>query len=789
MRALLAAVSLLALAPSVLAQKAPEVGYIYPPAGNAGTTVNVVLGVYDATPDMQFFVHDPRVKLEASGPPGELLLPPPPYWFGQKAFNPALPVPREVTAKLTIPAGFPPGPIRWQVANASGISAAGTFIVGDETEIAKDERAKETQKLGALPVTVHGRLIKIEETDRYQFRVPKAGPVTIDLMARRLGANFLAVVEVRDGTGKLVADAVDSEGRDTSLTFTANATADYTVSVRDIDYRGHRSYVYRLTVTAGPKVLAAIPAAGKRGETRPVEFVGTGVATGAPKLESVTKAVAFPAAPVTHFAYKLQTPHGDAAPFTLLVSDLAEKVEAADRALTLPAAITGTFSATEGEKVYTLAGKKGDVWDITVQAQALGSPLDMTLAVRGPDGKELARNDDLPGTTDAGVLFTVPADGTYSLAVGEQSGKSRDRASVYRLVVQKPAAGFTLRTVQRLTLKPGAKAVDLVVTATRTGGFKEPITLQITGLPAGFTTAGPLVIPGDKLALNIPIALAADAAITTAPIRVTGTATIDGKAAERVALAPAPGNLATASPEELLTPAIMLGGVLPAPFKITPVEKDGGRRIPRGAEHPAEIIVERTAPFAGEFVLQMAAQQSRHKQGIRGGDVVVPAGATRAIYPVFMPEWLETARTSRMALIGVAKVPDPKGNMRYVVVAMNGQITMSIEGALLKVSVDAAERVVKPGQALVVPVRLAVVPTLQDAVTVELIAPDALAGKVTAAPVKAEAGKSEQTLTLTAKTPADATGVHTFKVRASAKRDGKYVVLSEAEFDVEFAPR
>ena len=355
-------------------------------------------------------------------------------------------------------------------------------------------------------------------------------------------------------------------------------------------------------------------------------------------------------------------------------------------------------------------------------------------------------------------------------------------------VVQKPAADFTLRTVQRLTLKPGAKA-DLVVTATRTGGFKEPITLQITGLPAGFTTTGPLVIPGDKLALNIPIALAADAAITTAPIRVTGTAAIDGKAAERVALAPAPGNLVPASPEELLTPAIMLGGVLPAPFKITPVEKDGGRRIPRGAEHPAEIIVERTAPFAGEFVLQMAAQQSRHKQGIRGGDVVVPAGATRAIYPVFMPEWLETARTSRMSLIGVAKVPDPKGNVRYVVVAMNGLITMSIEGALLKVAVPEEERVVKPGQALVVPVRLAVVPTLQDAVTVELIAPDALAGKVTAAPVKAEPGKSDQTLTLTAKTPADATGVHTFKVRASAKRDGKYVVLSEAEFDVEFAPR
>ena len=70
MRSLLATLTLLALTPAAFAQKAPEAGYVYPPSGRAGTTIPVVLGVYDATPDMQFFVHDPCVKLEASGPPG-----------------------------------------------------------------------------------------------------------------------------------------------------------------------------------------------------------------------------------------------------------------------------------------------------------------------------------------------------------------------------------------------------------------------------------------------------------------------------------------------------------------------------------------------------------------------------------------------------------------------------------------------------------------------------------------------------------------------------------------------
>jgi hypothetical protein len=68
--------------PIARAQKAPEAGYVFPVGGNAGTTIDVKLGGYDWTPDMEFFVHDKRVQLIASGPPGPILIPPPPYWFG-----------------------------------------------------------------------------------------------------------------------------------------------------------------------------------------------------------------------------------------------------------------------------------------------------------------------------------------------------------------------------------------------------------------------------------------------------------------------------------------------------------------------------------------------------------------------------------------------------------------------------------------------------------------------------------------------------------------------------------
>jgi hypothetical protein len=108
---LLAIAGLLTLATSGQAQKAPEAGYIFPPGGKAGTTVQVRLGGYDWTPDMDFFVLDKRVRLIPTGPPGPILVPGPPYWFGAKGRLGALPLPREVPAQLVIPAGVGPGPI------------------------------------------------------------------------------------------------------------------------------------------------------------------------------------------------------------------------------------------------------------------------------------------------------------------------------------------------------------------------------------------------------------------------------------------------------------------------------------------------------------------------------------------------------------------------------------------------------------------------------------------------------------------------------------------------------
>jgi hypothetical protein len=114
------AIVLAGAAATAIAQTAPEIGYMFPSGAKGGTTVDVTLGGYDWTPDMQLFVHDPRIKLELIGPLSPVLVPEPPYWFGAKGRGPAWPLPREFPVRLTIPADVPPGLVRWQAANANG---------------------------------------------------------------------------------------------------------------------------------------------------------------------------------------------------------------------------------------------------------------------------------------------------------------------------------------------------------------------------------------------------------------------------------------------------------------------------------------------------------------------------------------------------------------------------------------------------------------------------------------------------------------------------------------------
>lgn len=808
----------LAIPRPLWAQLVPEIGYMHPAGGQPGATIDVVLGGYDWSPDMQLFAHDPRIRIELAGAPTPVLVPDPPYWFGAKARGPAWPLPREFPAKLIIPADVAPGIVRWQAANANGASPVGFLHVGGGTQVVEDASrvaaaradsprnepsvaglsALEPQRLPSLPVAISGRIQRIEEVDRYAFQVAASGPVTVTLIARQIGSPLHGMIKVHDSQGRLVLDVADTQGADLQATFGAEAGNTYTLSLHDLDFAGDRSYVYRLLLSAEPRVVAAFPAAGKRGTTQSIEFLGWGIATGAAQLESVKREVSIPADASGTFEYRWDTPIGRTMPWKLLVAETAEAAEAADlvepadgRGLALPqlpASVTGSLGLPYDADTYTVKFAKDSLWRIAADARAVGSPLDVELSILGPDGKELMTNDDAPTTTDATLLFKAPADGEYRIVVSEKAGASHGRAGFYRLRIAAETPSFTGSTPATVNLPLGGKA-KLTIPVVRAGGFAEPVTLSLSALPPGVKPLGELVIPQGKNDVAIELECAADAPAQASLVQVTATATIDGK------------------PQTKTLGNVLVATTLKPRFKLTPEGLDDVRKVQRGSTFLAPLLIERLDGFSDPIILEMTSKQQRHRQGLASGEFTIDPGAARIEYPIFVPEWMETTKTSRMILNGTARVPDPKGNVRTLVQRMELRIGVLPQGALLKVTHAAVEPFVTVGGEVEIPIVVSRAPELRESVRVDIRPADhahpaentpaspsltIVAGKPTLpatapstekidfAPLDLPVGQDAARLKV--RVPADTPhrGQREWIIRAATLRDGRWPVVSEA---------
>ncbi|MBN82711.1 MAG: hypothetical protein CMJ70_21465 [Planctomycetaceae bacterium] len=778
----------------VSAQLPPRTGYVYPPGGRAGTTVEVHLGGFDFTDDMQFFVHHEGLNWEVHGRLGAFLVPPPPYWFGPKGRSSAMPIPRELAARIHLPADLPPGPIYWQVANANGISSTAIFMVSDQEEILEDRYRQNPQRLEVLPAVVSGRLLKIAEVDRYQFTVDQDDLVSLDLQARRIGSNFHGVLTVFDQDGKRIADVADTEGLDVDLTFRAQAGETYTAELHDLDFRGNRAYVYRLGFHRGPRVVAMIPAAAQRGKNQRLEFSGIGLVSGEKQRESVQADVAGQVSTkAASFIYPLQTSRG-VVPVVLPLSDVSEQRESelAKNAsgcysLQIPGAVTGDFSGDGMERRFELTARKETFLTVAVESRALGSGFDVSLVVLDAAGKEVAKNDDAGGTTDVQLDWQPPEDGVYTLVIrGLPSSRAR-RSGVYRLHVQERQPGFQVNGPQLLTLPIAGKA-ELKLKVVRYGGFKGTVTVQIDGLPAGVSVPESLIIKPDQAELKIPFEAAADMGCVASVIQVSGLAMIGDKPVSVLLQTPAAGNLCPQRPDANKVNGILLATTMKAPFEINLIGKNRQRAVHRGTTYPAPLEIKREADFKGEVILQMAANQSRHRQGISGPRMTVPANQSRVFYPCFMPEWLETDRTTRMTIMGFAWIPDPQGKPRAVTKATNANVTMILEGALLKVTPQRRMLMLQPGQSQQIPVRVFRSAKLPVPVQLELIAPPDIGSRVKADPVTVPVGTEEVVLKLQSSASADWTGDHPLRIRATALQDGKWPAISEADLPLRVLP-
>jgi hypothetical protein len=186
--------------------------------------------------------------------------------------------------------------------------------------------------------------------------------------------------------------------------------------------------------------------------------------------------------------------------------------------------------------------------------------------------------------------------------------------------------------------------------------------------------------------------------------------------------------------------------------------------------------------------LEMTAKQQRHRQGLSGEELVVPANANRFDYPIFVPEWMETTKTSRMILNGSVKVADPKGNVRTLLQRMEMRLGILPEGALMKVAHVPGEYHATIGGELTIPLVISRVAEFHEPVKVELVPSSDQAGLVSAEAHTLSPTDTKCVMTLKLQPDKQLAGNQQFLIRVTGFQHGNLLVKSETTVSVEIRP-
>jgi hypothetical protein len=294
------------------------------------------------------------------------------------------------------------------------------------------------------------------------------------------------------------------------------------------------------------------------------------------------------------------------------------------------------------------------------------------------------------------------------------------------------SADFQLRLVGDTATLPRGEQTRLRVLAERSGGFTGPIMLSIAGLPAGVTASNNRIEAG-KSATDIVLKTTAFAALGTAHLTITGSASLDGRTITRKAALPVAGG---ESPGD----TVLLSVALKPPFKI--VGDYDLRLAPRGSVFRRRYRIQRNG-FTGPLELRLADHQARHLQGVTGPTLILPPGAEEFEYPVTLPPWMEIGRTSRTCILAVGLIKD--GEIEYTVgyssEGQNEQIIAVVESGRLALEIDRQSISAARGGASSLTVRVSRGKGLAGPVKLELIQPEHMRG-IHAEPVVIAADRS-----------------------------------------------
>ncbi|MCE1195089.1 hypothetical protein LWX53_01130 [bacterium] len=419
--------------------------------------------------------------------------------FINRDSRPKAPMNETVELEVAIDPKAAPGERELRIVAASGVSNPLVFCVGTLPEARERGRFDLDPPAPAplaAPIVLNGQIFP-GEVDSFPLTLAAGQEVALKVAARALVPYladavpgwFQPVLSVRDPDGDEIAYADDNgSDPDPVLRFTAPRGGVYAISIRDAIYRGRFDFVYRI-------------------EARPADPAAKAAASMAP------------AKTPTAAGWERETGWSGAA--------------------ALPSLVSGTIFAPGEAARYRFAAAAGDAFVAEIRARRDGSPLDASLALLDPSGKQIAFNDDFEDK-EAGLLTQqvdpylrcrIPAAGVYTLVVAEVTRRGGPEYA-YRLRAGPAAEDFAVLTDRSAINIPLTGSASFSVLALRKDGFEGDIELALKRPMPGLSLEGG-IIPKGKTVAAMTLSFKGVAPSAPFPLELEARAMIGGKPAAR----------------------------------------------------------------------------------------------------------------------------------------------------------------------------------------------------------------------------------------------------------------
>ncbi len=408
------------------------------------------------------------------------------------------------------------GPHYFRVVTPRGASNILLFRVGDQPHILENEPNSTFEQAQEVPIpaTINGRLNTDGDFDFYRFHAEKGQSWIFDLRAARNGNGLDAALILLDAKGHKLWHSEDVFIWDPFISYTFAETGTYYAIVQPTHRHNDPNFAYQLDIRTAPHLETISPISMPPGATVEATIFGVGLNGGGKlwfevpgfsgeviEMRGETARVKIQAPEDAHEGptqLAIATPGGRSNPATFLID--RTPVHTGGDEIHPPVSITGIARYRQPER-FAFDVKTGDTLVFEVRAQRFGSPVDSLVRVVDTLGNQVAANDDynFPGShysKDSYLSHEFKDAGRYFVEI-RNLWKTTGEDFPYQLLVRPPQPRVELELeMDSRYLYAGAPA-SVKVKVLRHDGYKDPVRIEVKGLPPGFT-ADPLEVPTGK---------------------------------------------------------------------------------------------------------------------------------------------------------------------------------------------------------------------------------------------------------------------------------------------------